>query len=89
VRQRHERETISMPSNLETTLHRLNEVIALAQEGGYHTATFLLHMASLDLRLQAACITEEEFRALVDDLQSRVMCNKNDTKPTKFAKATS
>jgi hypothetical protein len=75
-----------MPSNLETTLHRLNEVIALAQAGGYQTATCLLQMASLDLRLQAACITDEEFQALVDQLQSRMICD-DDTEP-KLAKFT-
>jgi hypothetical protein len=60
-----------MPSSLETTLHRLNEVIALAQAGGHNTAVFLLQMASLELRLKAACITDEEFRALLDELESQ------------------
>ena len=75
-----------MPSNLETTLHRLNEVITLAQTGGYHTATFLLQMASLDLRLQAACISDEEFRALLDDLQNQTTAtDQNGSKPGSLA----
>jgi len=76
-----------MPSTLETALHRLNEVITLAQTGGYHTAAYLLQMASLDLRLQAACITDEEFRALLDDLQSQTTATEqNGSKPSSLAK---
>lgn len=76
-----------MPSKLETTLHRLNEVIALAQSGGHHMAVSLLQMAALELRLKVACITDEEFQALVDDFQKQApLPNQKDSRPGKLAK---
>lgn len=66
-----EPEAPNMPNNLEMILHRLNDVIALVQSGGYRTAALLLQMASLELRLKAASITDEEFRALVEQIETQ------------------